>query len=57
MFSLQASFENLVTRYNEKYKALGKPAIGGVCRQLSNACLNSSNVNVLPSANNVFLLG
>jgi hypothetical protein len=27
-------------------------ALAGVCRQLSNAYLNSSNANVLPSANN-----
>jgi hypothetical protein len=29
-----------------------QPEIAGVCRQLSNACLNSSNANVLPSENN-----
>jgi hypothetical protein len=28
-------------------------AVAGVCRQLLNEYLNSSNVNVLPSANNV----
>jgi hypothetical protein len=35
--------------------ALGNSAIGGVCRQLTSEYLHFSNINVLPSANNIFI--
>jgi membrane carboxypeptidase/penicillin-binding protein len=50
-----SQLQTFVARYDEKYYTHGSVAIAGVCRQLSNAYLNFSNVKVLPSAQNLFV--
>jgi hypothetical protein len=50
IFSVLAIFKTFVMHYNEGSFALGNRAIAEVCRLLSNAYFNYSNVDVLPTA-------